>query len=155
FGFYTTLDRGVHWIKLKEGLPTVAVDDIVIHPRARDLVIATHGRSVYVLDDVTPLERWSPKALSDSVTFFPPRPATAYLTRTCGGLWGQRAFSALNPAFGAYFNYYIARDLGGSVSLAVADSAGKTLRTLTGPGTPGMHRVVWDLQGDPKARIPR
>src|SRR5262249_9410559 len=68
FGFYTTLDRGVHWIKLKEGLPTVAVDDIVIHPRARDLVIATHGRSVYVLDDVAPLERWSPKALSDSVT---------------------------------------------------------------------------------------
>ncbi len=155
FGCYASLDRGRRWMKLDEGLPTVAVDDLVIHPRERDLVAGTHGRSVYVLDDVTPLEHWTPRVTADSVTFFPPRPATAYLHRTLSGLWGQRLFSAKNPAFGAYFNYFIRQDTGQGVSLTVADSAGKTVRTLAGPGTPGLHRVVWDLQGDPKQRIGR
>jgi photosystem II stability/assembly factor-like uncharacterized protein len=155
FGIWMTLDGGRHWTKLGEGLPTVAVDDIQIHPRERDLVIGTHGRSVYVLDDITPYERWTDGVLSDPVTFFAPRPATAYLHRTIGGVWGQRAFTARNPAFGATFNYFVREWTGEGVSLAVADSAGKQLRTLTGPGTPGLHRVSWDLQGEPKERIGR
>ena len=150
-----TLDQGRHWTRLGEGLPTVAVDDIVIHPRERDLVIGTHGRSIYVLDDITPLERWSPAALDSPVTFFTPRPATAYLHRTLGGLWGQRAFSAKNPPFGAYFNYFVRQFTGEGVSLSVADSAGTTWRSLSGPGTPGFHRVVWDLQREPHQRIDR
>ena len=154
-GIWMTLDQGRHWTRLGEGLPTVAVDDIVIHPRERDLVIGTHGRSIYVLDDITPLERWSPAALDSPVTFFTPRPATAYLHRTLGGLWGQRAFSAKNPPFGAYFNYYLRQFTGEGVSLSVADSAGTTWRSLSGPGTPGFHRVVWDLQREPHQRIDR
>ena len=154
-GIWMTLDQGRHWTRLGEGLPTVAVDDIVIHPRERDLVIGTHGRSIYVLDDITPLERWSPAALDSPVTFFTPRPATAYLHRTLGGLWGQRAFSAKNPPFGAYFNYFVRQFTGEGVSLSVADSAGTTWRSLSGPGTPGFHRVVWDLQREPHQRIDR
>jgi hypothetical protein len=88
------------------------------------------------------------------VTFFPPRPAVAFLYRTLGGLWGQRAFSAKNPPFGAYLDYYMKEDTGEEVSLAIADSAGQTVRTLKGSGSPGLHRVVWDLQRDPKERIP-
>ena len=64
FGIYMTLDGGGHWIKLKEGLPTVAVDDILIHPRERDLIAGTHGRSIYVMDDITPYEHWSARVLS-------------------------------------------------------------------------------------------
>ena len=155
FGIWTTLDGGAHWVKVAEGLPTVAVDDIVIHPRERDLVIGTHGRSVYVLDDITPLERWSDGVLRDPVTFFVPRSATAYLHRTIGGVWGQRIFSARNPAFGAYFNYFVRAYTGDGVDFAVADSAGRPVRKLSGPGTPGLHRVAWDLQRDPKERIDR
>jgi len=155
-GIFMSFDAGGHWMKMDQGgFPSVAVDDILIHPRERDLVIGTHGRSVYVMDDITALEHWSERALRDSVTFFPPRPATAYLLRTYGGLWGQRAFSAKNPAFGAYFNYFVARGNGEEVSIAVADSAGKSVRRLSGPGTPGFHRVTWDLQRDPKERIDR
>jgi hypothetical protein len=154
-GIFMSLDAGGHWMKMDQGVPSVAVDDILIHPRERDLIIATHGRSVYVMDDITALEHWSERALRDSVTFFPPRPATAYLLRTYGGLWGQRAFSAKNPAFGAYFNYFVARGNGEDVSIAVADSAGKSVRRLSGPSTPGFHRVTWDLQRDPKERIDR
>ena len=155
FGIWASLDGGAHWVKLAEGLPTVAVDDIVIHPRERDLVIGTHGRSVYVLDDITPLEHWVDGVLRDPVTFFAPRPATAYLHRTIGGVWGQRMFTARNPAFGAYFNYFVRAFTGDGVSIAVADSAGRGVRQLTGPGTPGLHRVVWDLQRDSKERIDR
>jgi hypothetical protein len=155
FGIWTSFDGGAHWVKLAEGLPTVAVDDIQIHPRERDLVIGTHGRSVYVLDDITPLERWSDGAARDPVTFFAPRGATAYLHRTIGAVWGQRMFTAKNPAFGAYFNYFVRAWTGDGVSFTVADSAGQTLRSLSGPGTPGLHRVVWDLQRDSKERIDR
>ena len=155
FGIWTTLDGGAHWVKLVEGLPTVAVDDIVIHPRERDLVIGTHGRSVYVLDDITALERWGDGVLRDPVTFFEPRSATAYLHRTIGGIWGQRMFSAKNAPFGAYFNYFVREFNGEGVDFAVADSAGRTVRKLSGPGTPGLHRVTWDLQRTPHERMPR
>jgi hypothetical protein len=64
-------------------------------------------------------------------------------------------FRAKNPAFGAALDYFVTRSSGDEASLVVADSAGKTVRRLSGPGTPGLHRVVWDLQRDPLGRIPR
>jgi hypothetical protein len=155
FGLWMTLDGGAHWVKLAEGLPTVAVDDIVIHPRERDLVAGTHGRSIYVLDDITPLEQWSDGVLRDPVTFFAPRPATAYLHRPIGAIWGQRSFRQKNPPFGAYFNYFVRDFTGEGVDIAVADAAGRTVRRLSGPGSPGLHRVTWDLQRPAVERIDR
>jgi hypothetical protein len=154
FGIYVSLEGGEHWIKMK-GLPTVAVDDILIHPRDRDLVVGTHGRSAWVMDDITPLEHWNPRALSDSITAFEPRPATAFYYRNLGGLWSQKIFTANNPPFGATLNYFLRQDSGDGVSISIADSAGHTVRKLEGPGTPGLHRVVWDLQEDPKQRVGR
>ena len=155
FGLFMSFDAGTHWITPGDGLPTVAVDDILIHPRDRDLIAGTHGRSIYVLDDITPLEQWTAEAARAAVTLFAPRPATAFYARTSSGEWGQRRFSAKNPAFGAAFTYYVKEWTGDGVSLAVSDSAGKTVRKLTGPGTPGLHRVTWDLQRDPKERLRR
>jgi photosystem II stability/assembly factor-like uncharacterized protein len=155
FGLFLSLDRGSHWIKAGEGLPTVAVDDILIHPRERDLIAGTHGRSLYVLDDISPLEQWTPAAASAPVTLFEPRPATAFHARGISGLWGQAIFTVKNPPFGATFNYYVKEWTGEGVSITVSDSAGTTLRKLTGPGTPGFHRVVWDLQREPSERLPR
>ncbi|MBI5710829.1 MAG: hypothetical protein HZC42_11080 [Candidatus Eisenbacteria bacterium] len=156
FGIFVTLDGGRHWAKLGDGLPTVAVDDIVIHPRERDLVIGTHGRSVWVLDDITPLEQWSAAVTAEPVSFFAPRAATAFLTREMSGVWGQRMFSAKNPAFGACLDYYVKENTGDAVSLELSDSTGQVVRKLSGPGTPGLHRVTWDLQaGEPWERMPR
>jgi photosystem II stability/assembly factor-like uncharacterized protein len=154
FGLFVSLDGGERWVKM-EGLPTVAVDDVLIHPRDRDLVLGTHGRSVWVVDDVTALERWTPRALADSITVFQPRPATAFYSRLIGGLWSQRIFTAQNPPFGAKLHYFLREDIGEGVSISIADSAGHMLRKLEGPGTPGLHRVVWDLQDDPKQRVAR
>ncbi len=156
FGIYMTLDGGAHWTRISEGLPTVAVDDIAIHPRERDLVIGTHGRSLYVLDDITPLEHWGAGTANDTATFFPPRPATAYYNQMLGGVWGQRMFTAKNPPFGASLNYFLGVENDGGVSFTIADSAGVTVRKLSGPGTRGLHRVMWDLQaGEPLQRIGR
>ncbi|MGH7729713.1 MAG: VPS10 domain-containing protein [Candidatus Eiseniibacteriota bacterium] len=155
FGLFLSLDRGAQWVKAGEGLPTVAVDDILVHPRERDLIAGTHGRSLYVLDDITALEQWTKATGEAPVTLFAPRPATAFHYRTLSGLWGQAMFTAQNPAFGAYFNYYVKEWTGEGVSLTVTDSAGTTLRKLTGPGSPGFHRVVWDLQREPRERLAR
>jgi len=155
FGLFMSLDGGRHWIKAGEGLPTVAVDDILIHPRDRDLIAGTHGRSLYVLDDITALEQWTPAVATVPVTLFAPRPATAFHYRTNSGNWGQAMFTARNPAFGAYLDYFVKEWTGDGVSIAVSDSAGKAVRKLSGPGTPGFHRVVWDLQREQVERLPR
>jgi photosystem II stability/assembly factor-like uncharacterized protein len=153
---HVSLDRGARWMKLMHGLPTVAVDDIHTQPRDLDLVIGTHGRSVYVLDGVHALEQWTPRALTDTLTAFAPRPAWAWHRRPIGGHFGSDEFTAKNPPFGAWFDYFLPREVEGGVSLTVEDSTGKAVRTLQGPGEPGFHRVVWDLvPGDPKLRIRR
>jgi len=156
FGIWTSVDAGGHWAKIGEGLPTVAVDDIALHPREHDLVIGTHGRSLWILDDVTPLEHWKAATATDSVTLFPPRGATAFYAMGIGGVWGSRTFRAKNPPFGAYLDYYLGVEFEDGVSLSIADSAGSAVRKLTGPGTRGLHRVTWELQaGEPKDRIGR
>lgn len=156
FGLFLTFDGGRKWLPWKHGLPTVAVDDIAVHPRERDLIVATHGRSLYVLDGIQLLEDWSAGSLADTVQFAPPRPAWAYYPRPLGGKWGQRNFVAPNPPFGAWFDYFLPREIEGGVSIAVTDSAGRAVRSLTGPGAPGFHRVVWDLvAGEPRERVRR
>jgi photosystem II stability/assembly factor-like uncharacterized protein len=155
-GIHVSRDGGVRWTRLGQGLPTVAVDDMAIHPRERDLVVGTHGRSVYVLDDIGPLQQWSAAVERDTVTLFVPRATTVSRERELGAVWGQRGFAAKNPPYGAWIDYHLPREIEGGVSIVIADSAGRTVRTLRGPGAPGLHRVVWDLvPGEPRERIPR
>lgn len=156
FGLFVSFDAGRKWLRWKHGLPTVAVDDIAIHPRERDVLVATHGRSLYVLDGIQLLEHWRAAALSDTVTFAPPRPAWAYYPRALGGKWGQGEFLGANPPFGAWFDYFLPRELEGDVTIAVTDSAGRAVRSLKGPATAGFHRVTWDLAaGEPRERVGR
>ena len=156
FGMYVSLTGGRDWLPLKNGLPTVAVDDIHTQPRDLDLVVGTHGRSMYILDGVQVFEEWNARTLSDTVSFFTPKTAWAWHRRGIGGKFGSDDFSAKNPPFGAWLDYFTPRELEGGVSIAIADSAGREVRTLSGPGEAGFHRVVWDLTaGDPKTRIPR
>ncbi len=154
FGFYVSFDRGGKWLSLKNDLPTVAVDDIVIHPRDRDVVIGTHGRSIYVLDDITPLEELTPEVLAADVHLFSIRPALRSHYLPGNAAWGHRFFKAKNPPFGAYINYYLKAFTGEEVKITIADAAGKKVRELTGTQYPGFNRVVWDLQFDPIGRVP-
>jgi len=163
FGFYISFDRGGQWRKFMPGLPTVAVDDIVVHPRERDLVIGTHGRSVYVLDDIRPLEELTTEVLQSNLHLFTIRPALEFYLLPEGAVWGKRQFKAVNPPFGAYINFYQKTYAGEEFSITITDSANRTVRKLTGPTVPGINRVVWDLQpekeeggsGDPDTTQPK
>ena len=152
FGVFMSLDRGGHWQQLKENLPTVAVDDIQIHPRDHDLLIGTHGRSIFVIDDISPLEQLTADKLDQNV-LFNPRPATEFYYTPIGGLWGARAFKAKNPPLGAYINYYLRGIPTQDVTITIEDSKGRRVRELDGTNRPGFNRVVWDLRPDPREAI--
>jgi photosystem II stability/assembly factor-like uncharacterized protein len=151
---YATIDRGLHWVKLNgTTLPTVAVDDLVIQPDARDLVAGTHGRSIWVLDDITPISQLSAAVLESELHAFEPRPARPCHHLPRGGLWSDRMFIAPNPPAGAAIDYWLRAHADEEVKITVATAGGHTVRTLTGTGLPGINRVAWDLQAEPHQRI--
>jgi photosystem II stability/assembly factor-like uncharacterized protein len=146
FGLFISVDRGASWVPFG-GLPTVAVDDIKIHPRDRDLVIATHGRSLFVFDDLRPFEDLTAATLGSDATLFAPRPAFGRVLLPGSVDWGGTAeYRGENPPQGAILNYYIREYTGEPAKISVADAANHTVANITAPSTPGFNRVVWDLK---------
>jgi photosystem II stability/assembly factor-like uncharacterized protein len=144
FGLYVTLQGGKEWTKFMTGLPSVRVDDLLIHPRDRDLIAATHGRSIWIADDITALEQYKPNPGAD-VVLYEPRPAVQ---------WKNDPFSSRNPT---------ARDFHGqnpqggtAISVwATKEFTGAKLDFLTGTTVvstmnldlkPGINRVQWNMQ---------
>lgn len=154
FGAFYSSNRGTTWAKLPNNLPTVAVHDIVIHARENDLVIGTHGRGIYILDDITPLERMAEASAAGSAYIFPVKAVTLYNENSSfpGGRGaaaeGERSFAAPNPAFGSTLTYYLRDSIprGRQVTLAIFDSSGNRVRDLTASTRKGMHRTTWDLR---------
>ena len=147
-GAFASLDRGADWAPLGSGLPAVPVDDIEIHPRENDVVLGTHGRAIWILDDITPLSQGSASA-GDPMQLFAPRPATLFLYRNDVPSMGQGTFRAQNPAFGANIDYRLPMVTSGVVTLQILDGMGQGVRKLDGPGAAGLNRVTWDLRLDP------
>jgi len=107
FGAFFTLDEGKHWIQLKGGLPTIAVKDLEIQAREGDLVAATFGRGLVILDDLTPLRKLTPDQLEKEGVLFPVRRSDLFMPTSLGGSLGASFFTAPNPPFGALFTYYL------------------------------------------------
>ncbi len=106
FGLYFTVDEGVHWVRLKGALPTIAVRDLDIQRRENDLALATFGRGFYILDDYTPLRTVSEEALDREAVLFPVKTALSYHEkRSRIGSRGHAFWTADNPPFGATFTY--------------------------------------------------
>ncbi len=153
FGVFFTLDGGGRWLQLKNNLPTVAVHDIVVHPRENDLVLATHGRGFWILDDITALERMAADAAAAS-RLFPVRRAWQFQRAVRGrNATGQQRFIGPNPPEGAILTYFARA--GDRVSLDVLDHDGTPIRrVVTNTAAPhtGVHRAVWDLRSAPPAQ---
>jgi photosystem II stability/assembly factor-like uncharacterized protein len=147
FGLFVSLNGGGHWEKYP-GLPTVAVHDLVIHPRDRELVIGTHGRSIYVMD-VAPLEQATAKVLAAPVHLFDVKPARLYPSRGTHGLRGAKVYAAPNPPFGALVYYHLAKKSETPVRLTIRDARGGTVIELKGSQEAGLHRLVWPLRTAP------
>lgn len=140
------------WFSLRLGLPPVPVRDLLVHPRDNDLVIGTHGRGAWILDDVAPVQELARAlAASEGVHLFAPRPAVRFepAIRRFRFDIGDRVFVGENPPYGAILSYYLSdtaaaeRD---SISLVVLDGAGDTVTVLDAPAEPGVRRVAWDLR---------
>ncbi|HUG53522.1 MAG TPA: glycosyl hydrolase [Vicinamibacteria bacterium] len=146
FGLFVSFDRGAHWAELG-GLPTVAVDDIVIHPREHDLVAATHGRSLYVLDDASPLAAVTPEVVARDAHLFAPRPALGIHLLPGFEEWAGTSgvFRGANPPEGAILTYWVKEDSGEPVKISVEAPGGRPVANLTGPSRAGLNRVTWDL----------
>jgi photosystem II stability/assembly factor-like uncharacterized protein len=147
-GLWVSFDGGARWTSLRQNMPPAPVRDIAVHPRDNDLIVATHGRGIYILDDVTPLQKIS-AALTTDAQLFDVRPATRWTVWNKDGNLGQAVWSAPNPPAGAMVNYFLKRDASDAV-ITVTDKSGKTIRTIRNvPRAAGVNRTVWDLRYDP------
>ncbi len=148
---YVSTDRGVSWQRFMNGMPTVPIHDLKIHPRDRELIAATHGRSIWVVD-IAPLEQLADSVMSQRAYFFQPGIAFAYAQRTTQEWNGNKIFLADNPAYGATLDYRLAAVAapGDTARIVITDVKGEVVRRLTGTTLAGMNRVVWDLRGMPR-----
>jgi photosystem II stability/assembly factor-like uncharacterized protein len=148
FGLYLSVDTARTWARVTS-LPTTRYDDVLVHPRTKDVIVGTHGRSIWVLDDATPIAEWSGAVAARRVHLFPVRAATLFQYWQDFSYRAQGAFAGDNPKDGALISYHLARPAT-TVTVSVATLAGRTVRTLSGPTSAGtIHRINWDLRHAP------
>ncbi|HKI78162.1 MAG TPA: hypothetical protein VKA26_06450 [Ignavibacteriaceae bacterium] len=162
FGLYFSIDGGNAWNKWTAGLPTVPVMALAFQERENDLIIGTHGRAVYILDDVSALRNLNEKILKEKTHLFTVGEAYEYIFASAGSpptSWsfsGDTEFRGENEPYGARFTYYInlpdsLKDLVGSkkekkVSIEIMDSDSTIIRTFKGNMQNGINRAYWDLR---------
>jgi len=173
YGAYVSFDRGANWTRLKMNLPMVPVDDIYIHPRDNDLILGTHGRSIWILDDLTPLEQMSAQVLASDFHVFDSRSATSWRIsgRTTSASTGHKMFFGENPPNAALIQYYVKKGVEGEaaeaqpaagqagaqgqqqqrgprVRITISDASGKEVRRLDGTMRTGINRVEWNFRAN-------
>jgi photosystem II stability/assembly factor-like uncharacterized protein len=162
-GLWASVNRGRSWQRLKgKNLPTVPVDDVQIHPRDNDLIVGTHGRGVYILDDLGPLVELAARgdrtldglASGGTPELFPVRAAVQYRMYSHKGNTGHKAYFGPNPPDGALLTYLLPSKPAEkeAVTLTVKDAAGATVREIKGTREAGLNRVNWDLRREPPVK---
>lgn len=147
-GLWISFDRGSRWVHPPSPLPTVPVNDIQVHPREHDLILGTHGRGVWVLDDITWMEQLAGKIDSTHTMLFDPHASVQFRTANTKAVTGSRIFTAPNAPNAAILTYYLKSKPDGNVKLTILDKGGKTvLRELVDLASdPGLYRVLWDMR---------
>lgn len=147
YGVYFTVDGGAHWTRLGSGIPTVPVHDIAIQQRENDLVVGTHGRGIFILDDLAPLEQLARARTAAVAHLFPVQDQVLLLpnaTRSSG--MGTSGFTGQNPPAAAVITYLVKQVPEAGARLEVVDAAGTVVRQLPVTRTPGLHRTTWDFR---------
>ncbi len=147
-GIYASWNKGKNWEKINIDLPNVSVRDLRIHKRDRDLIVGTHGRGAYILDDIRPLEELT-SAEGKELHLFPVREAVLWNMFWRLENLGDRTYKAKNPEYGAYINFYLNQDTKEPIDIQIKDGSGNLITTLTHKqAKKGINRVVWDLGYD-------
>ncbi|MGA2260107.1 MAG: sialidase [Acidobacteriota bacterium] len=154
-GLWVSLDGGKQWAQYTGGnLPNVAVRDLAIHPRDNDLVIATHGRGIWIIDDITPLRVLTPEILAREAAFIDARPAVQRLPASGGWANGDASFAGDNPTDDAVITYYQQkRHIFGDLKVEILDQSGKVLSTIPSSKRRGLNRATWSMHL-PAPRVP-
>ncbi len=155
FGLWVSLDGGRQWAQYKGGdLPDVAVRDMVIHPRDNDLVLATHGRGIWIIDDITPLRALTPENLTKDAFFVESRPTVQRINAFGGWSNGDASFEGPNPPNEAVVTYYQRRrHIFGDLAIDVLDAGGNVVGSIPSGKRRGLSRVTWAMRMPPP-RVP-
>jgi hypothetical protein len=146
-GVYVSVDAGETWHRMHSGLPTVPVDDIDIHPRENDLVLGTHGRGIWIMDDITPLENLGTEAMFADVELFGVRHAISRNSYNPQE-WPAGIWQADNGARGARFRFHVGHEVAeanDSITLTVTDRSGASVAVIREEAEAGVHEYVWNL----------
>jgi photosystem II stability/assembly factor-like uncharacterized protein len=146
---FVSIDGGGSWTRITNGMPPVRVDDIRIHPRDNAVVIATHGRGFYVLDDLGPLEYLTAARTAGGPYLVPVQSDLQFSPDPSphSGLNADRDFTVRNPPVGTTVSYYLPSPARG-VTLEILGATGEVVRSLDAPGAAGLHHVHWDFRVD-------
>jgi photosystem II stability/assembly factor-like uncharacterized protein len=147
-GLWISLDGGRQWAQYKGGeMPNVAVRDLVIHPRDHDLVIATHGRGIWIVDDISPLRALTPETLAKEAVFIQAQPSVQRVPAQGGWANGDAVFVGPNPPDEAIITYYQKkRHIFGDLKIEVFDPQGKLLGTIPSSKRRGLNRATWSMR---------
>jgi photosystem II stability/assembly factor-like uncharacterized protein len=150
FGLFVTVDGGQQWAQFTGNLPPVSVRDIALHPREHDLILATHGRGILIIDDITPLRQITPKVLESAATIFESRPSLITIPASAQDFPGDADFVGANPTENATITYYLKdRHVFGDMKIEVYNPEGKLIQTLPAGKRRGINRVTWAMRQKP------
>jgi photosystem II stability/assembly factor-like uncharacterized protein len=150
YGLYISIDGGKDWVRFEGKLPKVPIYEMVIQPRENDLVIATHGRGVMIIDNITPLRLLSNEVLSSDLTIFPSKSYTITNPKFGYGLSGDQEFWGDNPSSSAIIIYYMKkRHVFGDMSVEIYNSNGELVKTLPAGKNKGINIVKWPVRRKP------
>jgi hypothetical protein len=146
---YASVDGGGSWTRIRGGMPTVRVDDLAIHPRDNALVVATHGRGFWILDDLGPLEHLAEAKAAESAYLVPVKSEWLITpdNSPTSGTHAARDFVGENPPMGTLVSYLLKAPARG-LELEITTPSGEVVRSLDAPSSAGLHQVLWDFRMD-------
>src|ERR1700674_310517 len=151
FGLWISVDGGQHWAQYKaSNFPSVAVRDLVMHPRESDLVLATHGRGIWIIDDISPLRALTPDLMAKDATLIQGPPAMQYFNDDGGWAEGDESFNGPSRTTDAFIDYYQKhRHIFGDLKIEVLDPEGKLVDAVPGSKHRGLIRATWSMRLKP------
>lgn len=150
FGLFVSIDGGAQWAQFTGNLPPVAVRDIAIHPRENDLILATHGRGILIIDDITALRQINSKILESTAYVMESRPSPITNPTGAQEFPGDGDFIGPNPPESATITYYLKeRHVFGDLKIEIYNSEGKLMATLPAGKRKGINRVQWFMRQKP------
>jgi hypothetical protein len=156
FGLWVSIDGGQRWMQFKgSNFPNVAVRDIVVHPRDADLIVATHGRGIWIVDDISPLRNLTPQLMAEEAGFLPTPPAVQWIETFGGWPGGDAAFVGETRSTEAFIPYYQkTRHIFGDLKIEIFDDQGKLIDTVPSSKHRGVNRATWNMHVRPPKTPP-